>query len=156
MSLSSLLFITEKRNGDIKARKVADDSKQRSYDGYGKSDGSSPTVVTVSIFLTGVVDAREGREVAMLTIANAFLHAENDKKILMLLRGKLAEMMVKIDPSLYRKYVTFSQKGGMLRAALLFYKRLRSDLKDMGFEVNPYDPCVANKMVNGKQMTVCW
>ena len=26
----------------------------------------------------------------------------------------------------------------------------------MGFEVNPYDPCVANKMVNGHQMTVCW
>ena len=45
---------------------------------------------------------------------------------------------------------------GMLRAALLFHKRLRSDLKDMGFEVNSYDPCVANKMVNGHQMTVCW
>jgi hypothetical protein len=22
--------------------------------------------------------------------------------------------------------------------------------------LNPYDPCVTNKMVNGKQMTVCW
>ena len=45
---------------------------------------------------------------------------------------------------------------GMLRAALLFYKRLRSDLENMGFEVNPYDPCVANKMVNGSQITICW
>ena len=44
----------------------------------------------------------------------------------------------------------------MLRAALLFYNILRSDLENMGFEVNPYDPCVANKMVNGHQMTVCW
>ena len=26
----------------------------------------------------------------------------------------------------------------------------------MGFEVNPYDPCVANKMINGLQMTVTW
>ena len=25
-----------------------------------------------------------------------------------------------------------------------------------GFELNPYDPCVANKMVNGEQLTVCW
>jgi hypothetical protein len=25
-----------------------------------------------------------------------------------------------------------------------------------GFEVNPYDPCVVNKMVNGSQMTVRW
>ena len=26
----------------------------------------------------------------------------------------------------------------------------------MGFEINPYDPCVANKMVNGAQCTVYW
>ena len=26
----------------------------------------------------------------------------------------------------------------------------------MGFEVNPYDPCVANKTINGLQMTVTW
>ena len=44
----------------------------------------------------------------------------------------------------------------MLRAALLFYKRLRKDLENMGFGVNPYDPCVANMMVNGAQCTVCW
>ena len=50
-------------------------------------------------------------------------------------------MMVRIDPSLYRKYVTYSVKGtpvlcvhlckalyGMLKAALLFYKGLRFDL----------------------------
>ena len=29
---------------------------------------------------------------------------------------------------------------GMLRAALLFYCKLRVDLEDTGFEVNPYDP----------------
>ena len=26
----------------------------------------------------------------------------------------------------------------------------------MGYEINPYDPCVANKIVNGKQLTVSW
>jgi hypothetical protein len=26
----------------------------------------------------------------------------------------------------------------------------------MGFEIIPYDPCVANKMVNGTQMTIRW
>ena len=26
----------------------------------------------------------------------------------------------------------------------------------MGFDINPYDPCVANKLVNEKQMTVRW
>ena len=43
---------------------------------------------------------------------------------------------------------------GMLRAALLFYKILRNDLENIGFEINPYDPCVANKMVSGHQMTI--
>ena len=43
---------------------------------------------------------------------------------------------------------------GLLRSAILFYKKLRNDLENMDFEVNPCDPCVANKMINGSQMTV--
>ena len=38
-ALESLLFITEKRNGDIQARKVAGGSKQRMYGGYDKDNG---------------------------------------------------------------------------------------------------------------------
>ena len=77
---------------------------------------------------------------AVLDVANVFLHAHNDERVLMLLRGKLAEMMVRIDPSMYQGYVTYSKNGvpmlyvrlskalyDMLRADLLFYKRLRSD-----------------------------
>ena len=26
----------------------------------------------------------------------------------------------------------------------------------MGFKINPYDPCVLNKMANGHQMTIWW
>ena len=26
----------------------------------------------------------------------------------------------------------------------------------IGFELNPYDPCVANKTINGKQLTLVW
>jgi hypothetical protein len=43
---------------------------------------------------------------------------------------------------------------GMLVSALLYYNKFRSDIEEFGFEVNPYDPCVANKMVDGNQMTV--
>ena len=139
------------------------------YDGNDKADGSSPTITTQSIFFTGVVDACEGGAVEVLEVANVFLHMHNDEKVLIILRGKLTDMMVRIEPSMYREYVTYSKNGvpmlyvclskalyGMMRAALLFYKRLRSDLEDMGFVVNPYDPCVANNMVDGEQMTVCW
>ena len=45
---------------------------------------------------------------------------------------------------------------GMLHSSLLFYKKWRGDLEGAGFVVNPYDPCVANRMVRGKQFTVCW
>ena len=115
-----------------------------------------------------MINAAKERAVAVLGIANTFLHAKNDEKILMLLRGRLANMMVQVDLAVYRKYVTYLPNGqamlyvrlskalcGILRADLLFYKRLRSDLEVMGFEVNPYDPCVANKMVNRHQITVC-
>ena len=43
---------------------------------------------------------------------------------------------------------------GMLQSALLFYQQFRKDLEEYGFIFNPYDPCVANKMVNGKQFTI--
>ena len=45
---------------------------------------------------------------------------------------------------------------GMLKDAVLFYKRLRFDLEEMSFLINPYYPCVANMMVYGAQITVCW
>jgi len=44
----------------------------------------------------------------------------------------------------------------MMKSALLFYRKLVSELQEMGFTINPYDPCVANKTVNGTQMTIRW
>ena len=82
-ALYSMLFINEKRNDDVKARKVAIGRKQRTYDSYDKINGSSPTLNTDSVFLTGVVDAHERRSIARLDIQNAFLHAENDEYVLM-------------------------------------------------------------------------
>ena len=37
---------------------------------------------------------------------------------------------------------------GTLRAARLFWEKLSSKLKEWGFEMNKYDPCVPNKIVN--------
>jgi hypothetical protein len=83
--------------------------------------------------------------------------------------GKLAEMTVKVAPEVYRTYVFINKKGetilyvqllnalyGILKAALLVYKKLTKDLITIGFELNTYHPCGANKQINGKQMTLCW
>ena len=44
----------------------------------------------------------------------------------------------------------------MLVSAMLFYYKLTKALLSYGFELNPYDLCVANKMGNGEQLTFCW
>ena len=45
---------------------------------------------------------------------------------------------------------------GLLRSALLFYRKLIGDLQEYVFVLNPYNSCVANKDIDGKQMTVTW
>ena len=53
---------------------------------------------TDSVFLRGVIYAHDHRALSMLDIDNYFLHAENVKYVLMLSCGKLAELLVKVDP----------------------------------------------------------
>jgi hypothetical protein len=168
--MESHLFLKHKRDDSIKGRMVAGGNKQRGT--IHKLDASSPTVSLKPVLLTSVTDAKECREVATINIPNAFgqtkLENKEDKAV-MRLRGKLAELMVKVAPEVYQKYVFVNKKGetvlyvkllnalyGILKAALLFYKKLIKDLMGIGFKLNPYDPCVANKIVNGKQMTLCW
>ncbi len=85
------------------------------------------------------------------------MHANNEDYVNMKMVGTLAELMVKTNPKLYRIYVIIKkgcsvlylrlQKAlyGMMNSVLLFYRTLVAELRDMGFEINPYDPCVANK-----------
>ena len=45
---------------------------------------------------------------------------------------------------------------GCIESALLWYNLFSSTLEKMGFEVNPYDRCVANKIIVGKKFTIMW
>ena len=38
----------------------------------------------------------------------------------------------------------------IMKPVLLFYQKFVGDLMTIGFELNPYDPCVANKTIKGK------
>ena len=42
----------------------------------------------------------------------------------------------------------------MMLSSLLFSKHFRKDLESIGFNINPYDICVANKNIKGHQQTV--
>ena len=41
-------------------------------------------------------------------------------------------------------------------ASLLYHCKFTESLTDIGFKINPYDPCVANKMIDIQQMTICY
>ena len=45
---------------------------------------------------------------------------------------------------------------GCLNNALLFYEKLVGDLEAHGFEINPYDPCVANNTAEGGNLRINW
>ena len=45
---------------------------------------------------------------------------------------------------------------GCLESTMLWYNLHVTTLKVMDFELNPYDLCVANKIINGKQCTIVW
>jgi hypothetical protein len=83
----------------------------------------------------------------------------------MKITGVLVDLLCKLDPTKYGPYMVF-EKGckvlyvlvlraiyGMLVASLLWYKKFRGDLEQIGFHFNDYDPCVANRMVNQWQTT---
>ncbi len=123
-----------------------------------------------AVLLTFVLDANKNRGVAIVDIPNAFIQTvvEDEKdKVLICIRGLLIDILVSIAPSVYGPYVMVGKKGkkqllvqclttlcDTMVALLLYYKKFVKSLKSKGFKLNPYDPCVANKQVNGEQLTV--
>ncbi len=110
-----------------------------------------------SQFLSSVVDAQERRDVATCDIPGAFM----DKTVCMRLSGLLAKLLTKVSKQKYTKYMS-EENGkpviyvrlrkalyGALQAARLFWKDLSGQLEKWEFVRNPYDSCVANKMING-------
>ena len=104
------------------------------------------------------------REDTIVDITNASIKTDNPKKVgdqinIMKIRGKLAQILVDIAPKVHGHYITYENGKavvylelleslyGTLIASLLFYKKLRKDLEAISFKLNPYDPCVANKMI---------
>ena len=97
----------------------------------------------------------------------AYLSADMENEVHMVFRGTLAEMTVMDNLELYQPFVSYEtgkpvlyvwlQKAlyGCLKSAPLFCEKLVGDLEAYGFKTNPYEPCVANKMIGGKQLTVC-
>ena len=167
-ALEAVNLIKEKSDRTLKGRTCGDGSKQRRFL-KGDENYASPTATLESILITLVIDAYESRDIAIADIPGAYLHAlwPEDKKVLLKLRGRFVDIMCEVNPE-YKAFVVYEGKKeqkvlylhvlralyGCLESALLWYNLYSKTLKDLGFEVNPYDKCVVNKMINGSQCTI--
>ena len=168
-ALNAVTLIKEKRNGDLKGRACADGRKQRKYINK-EIDVSAPTMSLEAFISTLLIDASENRDVATFDVTGAFLQPElpeNDEKVLLKLKGIFVDIMCETNPE-YTETVIYENGVktlyllvlrsiyGCIQAAMLWYELYTEELVNIGFKINPYDKCVANKMVKGKQCTVAW
>ena len=77
-ALKYLMYLKEKRNGDVKGRGCADGRSQRLY--INKQDTASPTASLVVLIITCVIDSHEQRDVATVDIPGVFLQTKMPKK----------------------------------------------------------------------------
>jgi hypothetical protein len=79
------------------------------------------------------------------------------------------DILVEIAPEAYKSYVSQDKKGnkkllvqcqnalyGTMIASLLYYRKFVKSLADIDFIINPYDPCVASKIIECEHMTICF
>ena len=66
-----------------------------------KEELSSPTVSTEAVLLTLIVDAREGRDIAVVDIPNAFIQTCVDDakdRVIIRITGLIVDWLVKVVP----------------------------------------------------------
>ena len=86
-----------------------------------------------------------------------------------IVRGALVDVLVEIVLYIYGPYASTDKKGVktlILRchnaiyknmvASLLYYRKFCKTIKNLGFKINPYDPCVTNRTNDDNQQTICW
>jgi hypothetical protein len=108
-ALLLLLFLKEKRMGDIKGRACINIAPQSAY--IPKEDAASPTVSTELTFITATIAAKEGRKVRCYDVLSAFVSTDVDEDVIKVMKGELADMMVQITPEVYRRYISADKKG---------------------------------------------
>jgi hypothetical protein len=165
-ALRLVQLIKQKRCGKIKGRTCADGRKQKEY--IKEEDSTSPTVSTEALLLTLMIDANEHRDVATADVPGAFLHSDMDEETFVVVDGALVDLLIQSNNK-YAEYIHITKEGkklvflkldkalyGTVKAARLFFENLSGKLSEYGFESNPYDMCIMNKMINNKQCTVAW
>ena len=163
-ALESITMVTKKRCGKVKGRTCADGRKQRDY--VTKAESSSPTISLEGLMTIILTAAHEDRQVLVADIAGAYLNADMDDFVTMKFKDEMVDYMVAANPERYAPYVTYEEGRkvlyvrllkalyGCIQSALLWYRMLTGKLMQLGYKINKYDQCVANKQIDGKQCTI--
>lgn len=108
----------------------------------------------------------EDRQVLVADIAGAYLNTDMEDFVVMKFRDKMVDYMVQANQERYGPYVQYKNGKKVLyvrllkalyrfiQSALLWYKLFTGKLINLGYALNTYDQCVANKIVSRKQRTI--
>lgn len=101
-------------------------------------------------------------------VPGAFLHSDIKDIVYVVVDSALMDILMQSNKK-YKKYVHITKEGkklvylklrkalyGTVTAARLFWENITEKLVNYGFELNPYDECVANAMINGSQCMIAW
>ena len=115
------------------------------------------------------VDSYEGRDVAIFNVIGSYLNANthDEKYVRLNLEDKFMDIMCDVNPDhilnirhkngntvIYLRIL--KAMYGCIESSLLWYELYENNLKELGFIINPYDQCFANKIIYGKECTICW
>jgi len=162
-------LIKIKRCGKVKGRTCADGNVQRNY--VPREEASSPTLSNEALMCLLLINSFENREVAVFDVPGAYLHADIPESKFEILKiedeDDFVDIMCNVNPE-YLNDVRYEGKKkvlyvrilkalyGTIGSALLWHSLYTEVLEKEGFKLNPYDRCVANKVINGKQCTLAW
>lgn len=165
-ALRLMTTVTKERYGRIKGHTCADGRKQQGY--ISKNESASPMVSLEALMKIILTVVHEDRQVMTTNIVGAYLNTDMNEFITMNFDEDMVDYMVDANLDLYSKYMEYENGKkahyvqllkalyGCIQSAYLWYKMLNEKLLGMGYELNPYDQCIANKDVNGRLCTISY
>jgi hypothetical protein len=106
------IFIEEKQDGKINAKKVVGGNKQQDY--ITKEDDSSPTALAEAVMLTCMINALKDQDIAVIDTPNAFVQTVvkyEEHRVIARIKGPLVDILVSIAPDVYGPYVSSNKTG---------------------------------------------
>ena len=140
--LKSHICLQKKRTSEVKAWMKAGSNRQWRY--IDKEKVSSLMAATKSVLLSCIIDAREGHDVAVIDIPNAFVQMaieEEKDRFIVRMRGEVVDILCHLAPEIHAPFVIKNKQGnkqihvkclndlyGWMVVSLLYYKKFMRSL----------------------------